>query len=186
MFHCGTESSQIRVHEDNLTISYDGDSENNIVCAVNSLKPTSSPAYFEVEIIDQGNEGCIEIGLSTYKKEINSSLDDGGFEKISIRENKFYRYSSLGKKDGSLNTLENSIYGSQFGAGDIVGCTLNRKNEISFTLNGNSLGSGFKLQKKKRKEDLYPCISFSRNGWQVRVNFGKAPYSHNIQGLLQK
>ena len=169
-----------------MTISYDGENENNIIRAVNPLKPTSSPAYFEVEVIAQGNEGCIEIGLSTYKNEIDSSLDDGGFEKIRISENQFYRYSNLGKKEGSSNTLENSVYGSQFGAGDVVGCKLNRRNEISFTLNGNSLGSGFKLPKEKQQEDLYPCISFTRNGWQVRVNFGKAPYTHNIQGLLQK
>ena len=65
-----------------MTISYDGENENNIICAVNPLKPTSSSAYFEVEVIAQGNEGCMEIGLSTYKNEIDSSLDDGGFEKI--------------------------------------------------------------------------------------------------------
>ena len=184
--NCGNESSQIRVHEDNLTISYDGESENNMICALNPLKPTSSPAYYEVEVIAQGDEGFIEIGLSTCGNEINSSEDDGGFEKIHISENKFYRYSSQGKKNGSLNTLENSIYGSQFGAGDVVGCALNRRNEISFTLNGSSLGSGFKLPKEKREEDLYPCVSFSRKGWQARANFGKTPYSHNIQGLLQK
>ena len=145
------------------------------------LVPTSKAAYFEVTVLSEGADGCLEIGLF-------ASNSDGGnndAETMPMTSKTFYRYSSLGKKEGSPNLAENTSYGSPFRTGDVVGCALTQKQEIFFTLNGSSLGPAFKHG--DTETDLYPCVGFSRIGWKAVINFGfKRMFMFNVLGLSQK
>ena len=93
-------------------------------------------------------------------------------ETMPMTAKTFYRYSSIGKKEGSPNVTENTSYGVPFRKGDVVGCALTQKQEIFFTLNGSSLGPAFKLGDNQFEPGLYPCVGFSRIGWKAEINFG--------------
>lgn len=175
--HGGYNSNQIQIFEDKLTATLIIDGNDYPMRASNQLHPTSMAAYFEIKVLAEGEAGCIELGLATSNNRIEKSVD---VEAVSLCQNRFYRYSSVGTKEGSTNMSENGVYGPKFGLGDIIGCALNRRREIFFTLNGKNLGTGFKIDKTEHELGLYPCINFSRIGWVIRANFGKELFLFNV------
>ena len=182
-FHCGAYSPEIRLSHDNLTASLIGDGEKYTVHGIAKMVPTTKAAYFEITILSEGENGFVEMGL------IASNSSQGGIgdnETMPMTFKSFYRYTSLGRKEGGSSESENCPYGTQFRKGDVVGCALNQKQEIFFTLNGSSLGPAFKIADEEFKKGFYPCVGFSRIGWTVEANFGKKMFAFNILGLSQK
>ena len=177
VFHCGCNSTHVRILEDKLTASLIADGEDYIILATKQLKPASKTAYFEMEVLTEGGPGCIEFGLATSNNRMKHRRD---VEALQLNHNIFYKYSSLGKQINKANMYDHLRYGTKFGLGDIVGCTLTRRREILFTLNGRSLGTGFNVGQEEFKLGLYPCINFSRIGWKIRANFGNEPFLRDI------
>ena len=165
-FQSGTH---IRLLHDKLTASMIEDVENCLIQAKNRMIPTSKAAYFEIEILAEGESGCAEIGLLTATVSDNSDID---VEALPLSQKSFYRYASTGNKEGSASVSENCSYGTKFGLGDVVGCALTKRREIFFTLNGSSLGTGFKLGQEEFDRGLHPCVGFSKRGWRIEANFG--------------
>ena len=182
VFHDRYKSNQIQIGKDKLTASLITDGDGYLVRASNQMHPTSMAAYFEIKVLAEGEAGCIEIGLATSNNMVEKTVD---VEAESLGKNRFYRYSSVGTKEGSTNMSENGVYGTKFGLGDIIGCALTRRREILFTLNGKNLGTGFKIDKAEVALGLYPCIKFSRLGWKIRANFGKKLFLFSLQSLRQ-
>lgn len=182
-FQSGSQSTQIRLLQDKLTASLIGDAENCLIHAKTRMIPTSKAGYFEIEVLAEGDSGCVEIGLVTSNASDNSDKD---VEALPLRQKSFYRYSSTGNKEGSPSVSENCSYGAKFGLGDVVGCALTKRREIFFTLNGGSFGTGFKLGQEEFDGGLHPCIGFSKRGWRIEANFGKKLFQFNLQGLHQK
>ena len=147
------------------------------------MVPTSKAAYFEITILSEGEHGYVEMGLlaSNSSKE-GISQNEG----LPMSSKSFYRYSCLGRKEGGSSESENGSYGTPYRTGDVVGCALNQKQEIFFTLNGSSLGPAFKIADEEFLQGFYPCVGFSRIGWSVEANFGKKMFVFNILGLSQK
>lgn len=180
----GSQSTKIRLSQDNLTASLIEDAENCLIHAKIRMIPTSKAGYFEIEILAEGESGCVEIGLvNSNTPDNNSDID---VEALPLSQKSFYRYSSTGNKEGSPSFSENSSYGTKFGLGDVVGCALTKRREIFFTLNGSNLGTGFKLSQEELNRGLYPCVGFSKRGWRIEANFGKKLFQFSLQGLLHK
>ena len=183
-FHCGVYSPEIRLSQDNLTASLIGDGEKYTVHGMAKMVPKwFMAAYFEITILSEGENGFVEIGLIAS----NSNQEGiGDNETMPMTFKSFYRYASLGRKEGGSSESENCSYGTRFRKGNVVGCALNQKQEIFFTLNGSSLGPAFKIADEEFKKGFYPCVGFSRIGWMVEANFGKKMFAFNILGLRQK
>ncbi|CAG8650813.1 14472_t:CDS:2 [Funneliformis caledonium] len=113
----------LRLYEDRLIVTYTGlgGKENCAAIRVNHPIPKHFELfYFEVDIIDKGENGEIGIGFCTQAASLNKmpGLDES------------YRY------------------GLKFIAGDTIGCCINFKNyTVFYTRNGVNLGIAFKKLK---------------------------------------
>ena len=145
--------------------------------------PTSRAAFFEITILSEAENGFVEIGLISPPTYASSN----DVESLPMKTKSFYRYSSLGRLEGGTSDSENCAYGSPFRRGDVVGCALNERQEIFFTLNGSSLGTAFRIADDIFAQGFYPCVSISRIGWMVEANFGLTKmFTFNVLGLSQK
>ncbi|CAI2190375.1 1260_t:CDS:2, partial [Funneliformis geosporum] len=121
--------------------------------------------YFEVDIIDIGQNGKIGIGFCT---------KSAGLNKMPGRE-----YFSWGYHGGDGRIFFNSRigkpYGPKFMTGDTIGCCLNfRNNMVFYTRNGVNLGIAFRNLEKA----LYPCVGILSPGGTVGANFGYRKFKY--------
>jgi len=122
--------------------------------------------YFEVLVED---EGACRVGWSTRAARLELGSDSYGFG-----------YGFTGKKS---NTRQFNDYGVPFGKGDYIGCYLdcgtgNRNNsrEISFSKNGQFLGTAFYVSPNLERYALYPAASVKNA--QLHFNFGAKPFQY--------
>ena len=117
--------------------------------------------HFEVEQTSAG--GLCRFGWSTTAAKLALGTDKHGFG-----------YGGTGKKSHG-NQFDS--YGGAYGAGDVLGCTLDRaKGTISYSKNGQPLGVAFKLPAALARDALYPAICLK--GCSVRLNFGERGFAH--------
>ncbi|CAI2177082.1 2127_t:CDS:2, partial [Funneliformis geosporum] len=120
--------------------------------------------YFEVDIIDKGENGEIGIGFCTKSASLNKMP---GWED-----------SSWGYHGDDGNTYLNNdgkSYGPKFMTGDTIGCSLNiRNNTVFYTRNGVNLGIAF----RDLKNALYPCVGILSPGGTVGANFGYRKFKY--------
>ncbi|XP_055594121.1 ATP-dependent RNA helicase Ddx1-like [Uranotaenia lowii] len=118
--------------------------------------------YYEATVTD---EGLCRIGWSMGKAKLNLGTDKCGFG-----------YGGTGKKSHG-NTF--SDYGESFGQNDVIGCLLDLENgEISFTKNGNALGTAFKFDVNNLQGDFYPAVVLKNA--EIAFNFGSTEFKYLI------
>jgi len=70
-------------------------------------------------------------------------------------------------------------YGTQWTAGDVVGCCLDRERQkISFYLNGECLGDAF--SSLNPSAPLFPCVSLEE-GEELEINIGQKPFKFPLK-----
>lgn len=80
---------------------------------------------------------------------------------------------------GSAGQLFPSAYGVPAREGDVVGCLFDRRRgEVSFTLNGRSLGVAF--QDVHAMKTWYPSVTLYDSRVQAVVNLGQTPFAYNL------
>lgn len=87
-----------------------------------------------------------------------------------------YAFDGKRRKKWNVNCTQ---YGENWAAGDVIGCYADLdKGEISFSRNGNSLGTAFSNVRTAQKGMAYfPAISLSHNE-RCEVNFGSRPMAY--------
>ncbi|CBZ49763.1 putative ATP-dependent RNA helicase DDX family protein [Neospora caninum Liverpool] len=113
---------------------------------VRGTAPVLSGKYmYEVEIL---SPGLMRVGWGTRLGKFEIGKDENSFG-----------YGGTGKKSWNGRFED---YGVQFGAGDVVGCLLDRSNPergtVSFAVNGRLLGEAFVLPPALRNSALLPAI----------------------------
>eukprot|EP00966_Prymnesium_polylepis_P286146 6609661-Prymnesium_polylepis.1 len=118
---------------------------------------TGGAYYYEVE---QLNEGLCRLGWSSLAAKLALGTDSFGFG-----------YGGTGKK--SFGNKFDS-FGEAYGAGDVIGCALDRtRGLISYFKNGSPLGGAFQIPQSLQRQPLFPAICLK--GCAVRLNLGGAP-----------
>eukprot|EP01024_Parvocaulis_polyphysoides_P002596 TRINITY_DN10779_c0_g1_i8.p1 TRINITY_DN10779_c0_g1~~TRINITY_DN10779_c0_g1_i8.p1 ORF type:complete len:446 (-),score=56.54 TRINITY_DN10779_c0_g1_i8:569-1825(-) len=137
--------------------------------------PQNTPIYyFEVEIVEKGQDGYIGVGLQ--QKQTNV-FRLPGWEKNS------YGYHG---DDGSIfsGAGQGRAYGPKFTMGDVIGVLFNQLDKsISFTKNGAEIGTAFK---QVHQNNLYPCIGLRTRYEKVRINFGDRPFVADFNAISER
>eukprot|EP00241_Pyramimonas_parkeae_P001643 CAMPEP_0114252164 /NCGR_PEP_ID=MMETSP0058-20121206/15685_1 /TAXON_ID=36894 /ORGANISM="Pyramimonas parkeae, CCMP726" /LENGTH=465 /DNA_ID=CAMNT_0001366069 /DNA_START=120 /DNA_END=1517 /DNA_ORIENTATION=+ len=130
--------------------------------------------YFEVEVINQGRDGFIGVGLCT------GSVNLGrlpGWEQHSYG----YHGDDGQRFQGSGKGMP---FGPKYGAGDVVGCCLDMTaSTVSYYVNGVEIGVAFE---NVRETELFPTVGLNTPGEEVVVNFGQDPFKVDVSELLRK
>ncbi|KAK2756744.1 hypothetical protein FQN54_005190 [Arachnomyces sp. PD_36] len=153
------------VAEDGITVAYRGmgKPENPSCFSVRANRPIPlqhESFYFEVKILNAGDDGSVGVGLS----HDYTSLD--GMPGWGVSS---WGYHGDDGKFYAQTVDDGEDYRSPFGTDDIIGCDFNiDKGEISFTYNGHPLGVASSGVYGK----LYPTIGLGCYGASVQVNFG--------------
>ncbi|KAK9504990.1 hypothetical protein O3M35_009148 [Rhynocoris fuscipes] len=164
----------IWLKECNLRVHYKGtskvDKDAGSVRANNPIPTTCGIYYFEINIIDQGEQGYIGIGISSKNVNLNQlpGWDSDSYGYHGDDGNK-YHLSGNGKP-----------YGPKFTTGDIIGCGINFIDKTMFyTKNGKNLGVAF-LDIPYLAKKFYPTIGFQTKDAIIETNFGQNDFLFNI------
>ena len=135
----------------------------------NAIPPTCNVYYFEMKVIDEGENGIIGIGLTSNGSKLNRMP---GWNKNTIGyhgdNGKVYK----GKRNGSK-------YGPSFGVGDVVGCGLDlKRNTVFFTKNGCSIGVA--ISNLPSNNSWYPTIGLHSRNEKIEVNFGQKDFAFDV------
>lgn len=120
-------SSHVTFRSDGLTVS----NKKSTWAGCRGTTPVSKSGCYYYECHMEGNsKGFYRVGWSTLDSSLNLGTSKGG-----------YGYGATGKK---VTSNQFADYGVPFGAGDIIGCTLDLDaGTISFSRNGTDLGVAF-------------------------------------------
>ena len=130
----------------------------------------TSAYYFEVEILNGGEDDFIVVGIS----------DDKADRCPGMNPNTIGIYGF----DGSICVdAEEIAIGSNFTTGDTVSCLISRQKDgafiktvCQFFKNGTKIGPPRSLVGKKQ----YPSVGLCSPGASVKFNLGGQPFSHDI------
>ena len=163
-------------HKEAVTVD-----KNHNVGSVRSSRPipqTCNVYYFEVTIIGGNEDGAIAIGLTSDNfdsKRLRKRMP--GWEKFTI---------GYHGDDGKLfyENEKGTVYGPNFGKGDVVGCGVYLDNNtVFFTKNGHSYGVATTHLPDK---DWYPTIGLRGENQEVAVNFGGKKFEYAISTYYGK
>ncbi|CAG8454879.1 13181_t:CDS:2 [Cetraspora pellucida] len=129
--------------------------------------------YFEVDIIDKGEDGYIGVGFAKDLEilEILPGWCPGTMGYHGDDGCKFYE------------TGRGINYGPLYSTGDTIGCCVNFVDQhIFYTKNGVNLGIAFECA---LKEDLFPIIGLRTHGECVEANFGTKPFKFDIDSYAK-
>ncbi|THH00347.1 hypothetical protein EW026_g2171 [Hermanssonia centrifuga] len=147
-----------------------GDRDSAAARANYPIPPACGIYYYEVEILQKGSKGYINIGFSS--SDIRLSRQPG-WEKGSWGYNSDDGWIYPGRKEGNP-------YGPTFDSGDIIGCGVDfSQNRAFYTKNGAFLGMVF--ENVGKGVDIYPSIGLRHTSESIRVNFGHAPFKYAIE-----
>ncbi|RIB14331.1 hypothetical protein C2G38_1665840 [Gigaspora rosea] len=156
----------LKIDSYGLGAKYRGHGKNNedaIARTTNPIPLQCKLFYFEINIINNEENGIIAIGFCTktakLKKLPGCETDSWGF------------HSDNG--DFFSCSIINELYGPKFEAGDTIGCCLNFINRTAFyTKNGVNLG----IALRDLTDNIYPCIGLS--GGSIETNFGHKKFKY--------
>ncbi|CAG8609520.1 6651_t:CDS:2, partial [Diversispora eburnea] len=168
-------STYLSVDSDKLKVNYIGpgmnDSETAAIRANHSMPPQCGLFYFEIDIINKGEEGSIGIGFCTKQTPLNRLP---GWEDDSRG---YHGDDGLAFCSGV-----SSPYGPKFTTGDTIGCCLNFRDGTAFyTKNGQHLGIAF----RDLKGVLYPSIGLRTRGESIETNFGHKKFKFAIEHYMK-
>ncbi|XP_057378371.1 ran-binding protein 10-like isoform X1 [Daphnia carinata] len=171
------KSNYIGLSENNLRVTYQGYGKTQMDAAsVRATHPIPSSCglyYFEVKILDKGNDGYIGVGLSAEWVDTNALP--------GWRENSFGYHGDDGKAFCSSGVGQ--PYGPTFTTNDVIGCGINFiDNTCFYTKNGVNLGTAF----FDLPLNLYPTIGLNSLGEIVEANFGESPFVYNIEDDMKE
>ncbi|KAI9856495.1 MAG: hypothetical protein M1813_008873 [Trichoglossum hirsutum] len=121
--------------------------------------------YFEITVLDGGEDGTIGLGLCSGHTSLNAFP---GWKSSS-----WGYHGDNGKAYAESDT--GTPYGETFGAGDVIGCLIISGDGVVFTKNGASLGFAFRGVSGK----LYPVVGLHSRGACIRVNFGQEQFRYD-------
>jgi len=139
------------------------------------IPSTAALYYFEVEVVSQGRDGFIGIGLSAAT--------------VSLARLPGWDRNSYGYHGDDGNSFEGTgkgkPYGPTFTSGDVIGCLYNAaERSVSFFKNGYDLGVAFR--DVSDSVPLFPTIGLRTPGEAVSVNFGHAPFKLDVPALKRE
>ncbi|EPE10197.1 ran-binding protein [Ophiostoma piceae UAMH 11346] len=178
-------SSLVDVMSDSLDAKFtsskttaDREQEVGAIRADSYMPPQCGIYYYEVTILTKKRDDSeIAIGFSGSKATLtrHPGWEAGSWGYHSDDGNVFSEHSSNNGKQ----------YGPAFGTCDIVGCGVNfRTGTAFFTKNGEHLGVAFRDQKMTAQK-LFPTIGLKKQGDHIRANFGQAPFTFDIDGMMK-
>ena len=143
--------------------------------------PVTGSFYFEMTVEDAAPRAVLRLGVAIRQpaRQQRSSAPP----QLGVTGNS-YGYGCTGKK---VHDGEFEDYGIAFGAGDTVGCVVERcassgAVSLSFAVNGRQQGAAFIFHSR---EPLLPVVSLKPAGansraspTQVFLNFGQHPFEH--------
>lgn len=123
-------------------------------------------SYFEVDVINAGEDSMITVGLC--EKECEKGYD---FMPGWVK-------GTIGYHGDNGGMFQNTGYGNRWGMryshGDVVGCgILWETTEIFFTLNGEFLGVAYRCPLANQ---YFAALGLRSNGTQLKVNFGELAF----------
>lgn len=144
--------NDILLSDDGLTASYSGDDTWSTILASKSF--SSGITSWEVRV-NQSSTAYIFVGVASSPVDLNTFL--GGCSK---------GYGFIGEQALYHNREKVKIYGETFGAGDVIGVTLDLYHgTLSFTKNKKSLGVAF----DKIYGELFPAVAFYNVGQEIEL-----------------
>ncbi|CAG8477157.1 8622_t:CDS:2 [Acaulospora morrowiae] len=162
------KSTFLNVENEGLRVVYTGQDKTRNAAAIRSnfpILPNCGLFYFEVTIVNEGDNGIIGIGLCT--KTVNLNVMPGW------EDDSWGYHGDDGKCFHSLGA--GRVYGPLFTTGDTIGCCLNfLYNIVFYTKNGVHLGIAFRWL----EGDLYPCVGMKSYGGSIEVNFGHKKFEY--------
>ncbi|CAG8709285.1 23934_t:CDS:2, partial [Dentiscutata erythropus] len=162
-------SPGLKIDENPLSVRYNGNRMFAAVRADYCIPKKTGIYYFEVDIIEGGNDNVISVGVSTSYTNLDrlAGWDPGS---IGYHGDNGWKYLEYG---------QGIKYGPTFTTGDTIGCCINfYSNEVFFTKNGVNLGI---VCPSNIIDQLYPVVGMeSPNSW-VEANFGNKPFKFDIK-----
>jgi len=164
-------SNILQPSEDGLTIHASQQSTRMTVLANRPfpVQHHNVVCYFEITIVELPPDSIVAIGLaeSTFP---SSKQQPGWLEKS------YGYHSDDGKFFNVSQPEERAAYGPTWKKGDVVGCGINSKRDVYFTLNGFSLGIAYEAAPQ---QEFCPILGF-KGPSVVSTNFGRSPYVFDI------
>lgn len=141
----------------------------SIVTSNHPFKRSEKFGYFEVHVLDAGENRILTVGLVDDNYPANNKQP--GWEKDS--------YGYHGDDGGCFhNNGAGKPWGERFNPGDVIGCGINfESSEVFFVKNGKFLGVSYYGIKA---DQYWPTVGVENRGALFRVNFGAKPFLFNF------
>ncbi|CAG8518043.1 5764_t:CDS:2 [Funneliformis mosseae] len=148
----------LRLNSDRLIMTYTDLGGIEYCAAIRANHPIPEQCglfYFEVDIINKGENGMFEIGIGfcTQAASLNR-----------LPASSWGYHGDDGKR--FFNDTVGKPYGSKFMTGDTIGCCIKFRNNTAFYTRNGALHSEI------LKKALYPCVGLMSPGGSVGANFG--------------
>ena len=122
--------------------------------------------YFEMDVLQEGLEGRVGIGLTTQGTNLRKMP---GWERNTVGYHGDDGHLFNGSSGRSIGT------GPTYGIGDVVGCGINLKTgQVVFTKNGIDIGS--ELFFFMPETPLFPTVAVASDDEKLSVNFGQKSF----------
>ena len=176
------KTHSLTVSEDSLRCAASGEQWGSGRCGV-CAPPGGGIFYFEATQLppadgDAAAGGILRVGLSTDRASLALGTDTEGFG-----------YGGTGVKCSGLLKADReprpgqpagsafAPYGRKFGAGDVVGVTLDRRDgTIRYCINGEDQGVAFVVPPILARAPIHPALAVK--GCTALLNLGEAPLAH--------
>ena len=149
------------------------DRRNNVgaVRSSNPIPSTCNIYYFEITVLNAGEDGAIGIGLTGVGSRVGQMP---GWAKGTIG---YHGDNGLVYSNTKLNK-KGEDYGPTFGKDDVVGCGIDLySSTVFFTLNGLSFG----IAKSNLPDKLwYPTVGLHSANERIKINFGQEDFKFDL------
>jgi ankyrin repeat protein len=142
----------------------------SIVIATRPFKREEKFGYFEVHVVDGGENRIVTVGLVDENYPVNEKQP--GWDKDS--------YGYHGDDGGCFhNNGAGKAWGERFNPGDVIGCGINFEGsgEVFWTKNGKFLGVS---HIGPQADAYYATVGVENDGAIFKVNFGRTPFQFSF------
>lgn len=144
------------------------------VRANHPIPPDCPLFYFEVEVVNGGQDCSIAVGFAG---------EDVPLSKLPGYDPHSYGYHAGDGQMCSAFAKISAAFGPQYGQGDVIGALLNRSDRsIAFFKNGVDLGIAFE---DVQEEPLFPSVGLKFKDEELRASFGVEPFVTDFVSLQQ-